>query len=68
MQQRLIQGIDKLDKVQELLGDKFGFPKLRFYTDETQFLTTRQIEGLQTLGFEPNGSNCWEYRETNTTA
>lgn len=61
MKDKLIQGVEKLDKVQQILGDKFAFPELRFFTDHEKELTPRQFEALKALGWEPQSPNSWFY-------
>jgi hypothetical protein len=64
MNERMKQGIESLDKVKEIIGEKYSFPQLAFYNDKTSELTDRQCDELRKLGWEGDGLSRWVYRGT----
>lgn len=60
---RLEAGVRSLETVRGILGDKFGFADLVFFTDKnTEYerpLTTAEYAALRSLGWQREGHFFW---------
>jgi len=56
---RLEAGVRSLEMVRGILGDKFSFAQLCFWTDKTQEITDTEYEALRSMGWEREGNFYW---------
>jgi len=58
-QQRLKNGVDTLEQVKEILGEKYSYALLKFYVDPECDLTDDQYNVLLKLGWAPDEDFYW---------
>ena len=61
MIEKLITTSNKVGEARDILGDKFMFAKVVFYTDKNKEVGDVAFSKLKELGFELDGFNSWCY-------
>lgn len=61
MIEKLITASNKVGEARDILGDKFMFAQVVFYTDKNEEVGDVAFSKLKELGFEPDGFNSWCY-------